>query len=367
MTPRERVLAILKKGKPDKVPWFGDLDYWATALIGRREKPKDFKESDAYIDWHRELGVGFYLQGYFPFTEIIENCNVKNWNEGNLRYREIETPKGKLRECWKWLTESFSEAPVEHLVKSEKNLEAYKYVFENTRYEPDYRFAQKKLNQVGEMGVVLCYTPRTPFMQMIAVDAGVEAVTYMVLSAPDEFAETIRVMGRTLEKAYQIAIDSPAEVLMMPENLSAEMVGPRFFEQFIRKYQEEWSQKIINSGKYSCIHMDGTLRALLREECSVGLSFIEALTPKPVGDLAIEEWADYAGDSKTILWGGIPGVYFTSLINDEEFDRHIKEVLSVMRKKPGYVLGVADQVPPDGLEQRVKRVGELVDDFGAYE
>ena len=31
-----------------------------------------------------------------------------------------------------------------------------------------------------------------------------------------------------------------------------------------------------------------------------------------------------------------------------------------MVKEPRYVLGVADQVPPDGLEERVKRVGELV-------
>ncbi len=67
MNQRERVLAVLNGQKPDRVPWFGDLDYWATALIGRGQKPQDFKRSDAYLDWHRDLGVGFYLQGYFPF------------------------------------------------------------------------------------------------------------------------------------------------------------------------------------------------------------------------------------------------------------------------------------------------------------
>ena len=71
MTPRERILTILKGSGPDQVPWFGDLDYWATAKIARKEKPEDFKLSRAYIDWHRELGVGFYLQGHFPFQGII--------------------------------------------------------------------------------------------------------------------------------------------------------------------------------------------------------------------------------------------------------------------------------------------------------
>ena len=53
-------------------------------------------------------------------------------------------------------------------------------------------------------------------------------------------------------------------------------------------------------------------------------------------------------------------------ISDEEFERHVKHVLSVMVKEPRYVLGVADQVPPDGLESRIRRVGELVDEFGKY-
>ena len=37
-----------------------------------------------------------------------------------------------------------------------------------------------------------------------------------------------------------------------------------------------------------------------------------------------------------------------------------------MRREPRYVLGVADQVPPDGLESRVRRVAEIVDEYGFY-
>ena len=33
-----------------------------------------------------------------------------------------------------------------------------------------------------------------------------------------------------------------------------------------------------------------------------------------------------------------------------------------MRSEPRYVLGVADQVPPDGLERRIRRVAELADE-----
>jgi uroporphyrinogen-III decarboxylase len=172
---------------------------------------------------------------------------------------------------------------------------------------------------------------------------------------------------RSHDQAARIAVDSPAEVLMIPENLSSEVVGPALFEQFMRPYQSEWAREIRAAGKFSCIHLDGTLKGLLREECAVGLTFIEAMTPAPVGDLAVEDWAGFTGPTDTLFWGGVPGGFFTPIVSDRDFDAHVRSVLRVMRTAPRYVLGVADQVPPSGLESRVRRVSELVEEMGRYE
>jgi hypothetical protein len=364
MTPQERIQKILKHEPPDQVLWFGDLDYWSTALISRGEKPNDFKQSQQYLNWHRELGVGFYLQGYFPFRAIFD-FEEKIWQEGNRRYRKLITPVGKLRECWEYMPDSYTEAPIEHLVKSEHDLAALRYVYEHIHWEPDYDFAFRRLDQIGEQGILLCYLPKSPFMQLVALEAGIIAVTFSEMTAPDEFAETLAVMKRCFDQAAQIALNSPAEALMIPENLSAAMVGPRYFEKYMRAYQEEWIQKIRAAGKNSFIHIDGTLKGLLKEEASTSVTVIEAMTPYPVGDLMIEEWAKVTDNPDTILWGGIPGSYFTHCVSDNEFERHVKNVLAVMRAEPRYVLGVADQVPPDALPYRVKRVAELVDQFGS--
>jgi hypothetical protein len=367
MTERRRVLTLLSGGKPDRVPWYGDLDYWATALIGRGERPADFKESDAYIDWHRDLRCGFYLQGNFPFRTIVENCAVTERREGPHRHRRIETPRGALTETWTWLAESFAEAPTEHLVKSPADLPAYRFLFENTHYGPEYDLAWRRRRQVGEAGVVLCYLPKSPFMQLVALDAGIGAVAEIASDAPDELAETLAVVRAAHDAASRIALRSPAELLMIPENLSSEVVGPRFYERYMREYHETWCGEIAAAGKYSCIHLDGTLRGLLRQVASAGFSFIEAMTPAPVGDLEVERWAEWAGAGHgTVFWGGLPGVYFTAQVPDAEFDRHTKAVLEVMRSVPRYVLGVADQVPPDGLERRIRRVAELADEYGRY-
>ncbi len=366
MTPREQLLTILKGEKPDRVPWYGDLDYWANSLIRRGLKPENFIRSDDYIRWHRDLGVGFYLQGYFPYKQIISDCRIHDWYEGNRHYKEIETPKGTVRECWEYIPASFCEAPAEHFLKSAADIPAMKFIYENTSFEPDYDLAQLRLSQAGDQGVVLCYLPKSPFMHLVALEAGILSVTVTALNAPDEFGELLQVMKKSFDQAAIIALESPAEVLMIPENLSSEMVGPEFFELYMRDYQKEWTTKIRAAGKYSFIHIDGTLAGLLKQEASVGFTVLEALTPYPVGDLKFGELEQLAGNSESILWGGIPGSYFTNCVDDAEFDRHVRYLLGIMTQKPRFVLGVADQVPPDGLEYRVRRVSELVHSYGRY-
>jgi uroporphyrinogen-III decarboxylase len=366
MTTRDRLLSILKGEQPDQVPWFGDLDYWANSLIKRGLKPEGFILSDDYINWHRELAVGFYLQGYFPYRQILRNCEVNEWNDRHKHYKEIVTPVGSVRECWEYMPTSFSDAPVEHFMKTEMDIPVLKFIYENTSFEPDYDIANLRRRQVGDQGVVLCYLPKSPFMHLMALEAGVLAVTMAALTAPSEFKDLLDTMKKAFDQAAQIAVDSPAEVLMIPENLSSEMVGPDLFKLYMEDYQKEWTGKIRDSGKYSFIHIDGTLGGLLKQEASVGFTVLEALTPYPVGDLKFEDLAGIAGDSKSIIWGGIPGSYFTDCVSEDEFERHVKYLLSIMTSEPRFVLGVADQVPPDGLESRVKRVAELVNVYGKY-
>ncbi len=88
-------------------------------------------------------------------------------------------------------------------------------------------------------------------MHLVAPEAGIAAVTFAEVSASDEFGETLDAMKRVFDTAARIAVDSPAEMLMIPENLSSEMIGPRYFEKYIRAYQEEWFCE-IGSGEGIC-------------------------------------------------------------------------------------------------------------------
>ena len=367
MTPRERVLTILGGGQPDRVPWFADLDYFASGLIARGERPADFKRSDGYLDWHRELGAGFYLQGYMPFLQTVDGCTIEEERKGDFRHRLVSTPKGDLTETWQWSDSTVSEAPIERLLKSEKDLPAYRYYYEHLHFAPDHALAEHRRGLVEDIGVVLCYTPRSPFMRMVAIDAGIENIIDVFMDAPDELEETLGVMKKALDAAVDIVVQGPADIIMIPENLSSEVVGTTFFDMYMKAYQTDWVGKIHAAGKYSTMHLDGTLRGLLRQEAAIGYTFIEAMTPAPAGDLPVEEWKDYLEGTDVIAWGGIPGAFFADETSDAEFDDFVVRVLSVMKSEPRYVLGVADQVPPNGSERKIARVRKLVDQYGRYE
>jgi hypothetical protein len=365
MNNRTRILKILNGERPDRVPWFGDLSYWGLSL-NRGLVNKIYRLSDDFYKLHEDLGVGFYLQGYEPFKaeytnlikEIIEEKN-------NLRIRKIITPIGEIEERWKWLTTSYSEAPVKYFIQDVSDLRVFKYWLENTIYRTDYDDAERRYKLFKDNGVALCYLPKSPFMQLVVLYAGIENVVDLWFNHKEEFDSLVKVLQQKSNQAAEIALNSPAECLMIPENLSSEVVGKRFYHDYMEEYEKYWIERIKNKGKYSYIHMDGTLSGLISEVGAVGFRVMEALTPKPVGDLSIKEMDERVG-KETIIWGGIPGVYFTASISDQEFDRLVVATLEIMKKKPRYVLGVSDQVPPDGTERRIRRVGELVQMYGEY-
>ena len=366
LNDRERILTLFTGGVPDRVPWFGDLTYWAGAMERRGEVPAGYQRSPDYYRFHRELGVGFYLQGYFPFRAVDEGGvrHEQRW-DGDVRHSALVTPVGTLTETWQYLPQSYATAPVEHLVKTVADLRVLRYWWERIQYEADYAEAERRHALVGDQGVVLCYLPRSPFMELVTSLMGIGALVDIWCEAPDELEETLAVMAVTSDRAAELAVAAPVDCLMIPENLSSEVVGKRFYRQYMRPWESRWLERIHAAGTVSYVHLDGTLRGLVGEVAETGFQVIEACTPLPVGDVAMGELRALAGPG-TILWGGLPGTYFTPLVSDAEFERHTREMLEVMVADRRMVLGVADQVPPDGLRSRVARVVELVEHYGRY-
>jgi hypothetical protein len=82
---------------------------------------------------------------------------------------------------------------------------------------------------------------------------------------------------------------------------------------------------------------------------------IEAATPVPQGDVTLAEIEQGLGDQ--ILLDGIPALFFLPSFAEDDLIHCTKEVIE--RFHPRLVLGISDEIPPDGDIERVRMVGEL--------
>ena len=221
MTIRERALSVLNHRTPDVVPWLGDLAYWVTWL-NRADLMPDKYKGDGLYQLHRDLGVGFYLQGYFPFKEIHDGVEIIDERADGRRVTRVRTPYGDIQETHVYLPDSYTSARTEHFVKSWRDLAPLRYLYEHTFYEPNYELAARRYDLVGDHGLVLCYLPKSPFMELVALKAGIEAVTYALTDAPEEFAETLAVMTR---KHGEAAADRARLARRMPDDPRKPLFG----------------------------------------------------------------------------------------------------------------------------------------------
>lgn len=384
MTARERILGMLKGEKIDRIPWCGDLAYWIDYLNDDHLMPEKYLKGQTLeerevlgqglaapfhgkglIELHRDLQVGFYLQGYFPFQTIYDGVEVTTELNGTKRITTVRTPYGDMEEIWEYGFCSHSWGPRVHMVKDVEDLKKVRYLYEHTFYEPDYKIAEERNQIIGDQGVVLVYMPKCPIMEMIALRAGIEAVAYMIADDEDEWEETMEVMDKKHAEACEISLKAPAECIMIPDNLSSGSIGRKLYRKYAFDYSKKWTDRIRQVGKFSFVHLDGTVNPLLTEVCEAGFDVVEGLTPAPVGDMKYADMRSLATE-RAILWGGIPGGFFTPDFSDEKFDEYVIPLIGEMLQDGRSVLAVGDQVVPGAAFDRIKRVNWLAEQYGYY-
>ena len=362
MNNRQRILSLLQRAAPDRLPWAGDLDYWYSAALRRGDLPERY-QGDGYFQLNRDLGSGFYLQGFSPFEQRTPGIEFSEQREGDRLIRTMHTPAGELTEIQQYLPTSFSWGYVKHFAETPADLPAFKSYLESLEYSPAYAECERRRAIIGDNGVVLVYTPRSPFMELVTTYTGIINLVYLLADAPEEMAAILALMEHKHDIAAELAVLSPADCVMIPENLSSEVVGTGYYKKYLRPYERRWIERLRQAGKFSFIHLDGTLKGLLKLVVETGFDVVEAVTPLPSGDISMAEAIEIAAGG-SILWGGLPGIVFTPSYSQEDFERHTIAMIELMKRQPNCVLGVADQVPPDGLLERVAAVARLCDAYG---
>lgn len=188
--------------------------------------------------------------------------------------------------------------------------------------------------------------PRSPLSALAYEWAGVQNMVFLLL---DHEARARRVLA-LMEAQEAPILDAVCELapplVHFPDNLSSDNLAG-LYDEYLAPTHRRRLQRLHAAGIKAAVHLDGTVRGLLPKLAAAGFDAVEALTPQPAGDLTPAEMRRLANRSDLILWGGVPGALFPAPTDWPRMRRHLDELIEAWAGQP-FVLGVADQVPPDG-------------------
>jgi len=372
MNLQERLVAVFSGEKPDIMPWFADLTYWYRAKSYRKELPNKYLGERGQIRLYRDLGCGsheelYNLPGHVTYYNVKRINSVETHRDDTAIYEEgYSTPLGTITAVNKFVPQSVSSAHIKYPVATRQDLKVLQYLHKNQEFKPDYSLQHDRLKNWKELGFVSSLPPRTPFQRLIVVWAGVVNTVRLMMREPEELEETIQVMSEADDPIYEAVCESPAPGVYFGENITSDVISPPIFKKYHTPYYKRRAEQLHAAKKVIFVHIDGTLRGVLPLMAETGVDCAQSVTPAPVGDVPVESLREVAGPS-IILWGGLPGVYFSRLYPEKLLSQMALDVIKHHLEGHKFIMGVADQVPPDGDIKRVKAVTNLVDKYAKYD
>lgn len=329
-----------------------------------RTVPEEYHEK-SLIDIYRQLNIS----PRYPLTDLGINVlknkrefsgkNIKEETsvEGDNIFVKISTPAGEIETVYE--KEEHGTRIVEYPVKNNGDLRILKYFLEGTEldYEFDHAAFDIAEREFGELGVSQFSIPgKSPLQTLLVNYLGLENTIYALADYPDALEDIMELMDRKNDLLYEVLLKTPVEIWNFGENIDANLTPPGYFEKYLIPYYRKRVAQLHGAGKFCHIHMDGSLKPLLPLINDSGFDGIEAPTPKPQGDVTLEELNDAMGN--TIMLDGIPAVLFTDTYSLTELEKCVTRILEIF--PVNLILGVSDELPPSADIEKIKFVNKFV-------
>ncbi|MCD6291020.1 MAG: hypothetical protein J7M34_11000 [Anaerolineae bacterium] len=355
---REMNLAIFRGEDPKGVLWQPRLEFWYDVNRKRGMLPPEYRDAsllDIYDDCM--ASVRYFTA---PLRVRYHSVHVREeWLEEKRLARYWETPLGTLREVVHYDAWGLSAYHDEYKVKQVDDLRVLEYIVQDEEWWWDKEAYEADLARVGTRGVPQFYFRRSPLQGLFIEHMGFERTIYAMHDYPEKIAHYMDVAEKADDALYELLCSCPAPILNLGENIDAHMDPPPIWNDYLVPYYRHRVEQLHAAGKFVHIHVDGAMGPLLPHLQAVPWDGIEAATPKPQGDVTIEEIKEALGS--LVLLDGIPAVYFLPSYPEDVLTHCVERIVELFY--PRLVLGISDEIPPDGDIRRVKLVGEMVRDL----
>ena len=355
---QERILAVFQGEDPSGVVWQPRLEFWYQVNQKRGALPEHLKDRDLLeiYDYCR-ASVRYFGNGLRVRYRSVEV--EERWEDEKALRRSWRTPVGELTEVVRYDEWGLSAYNTEYKLKQPEDFKVLEYILQDEEWYWDQEACEAELAQVGERGVPQFYFRRSPIQGLFIEHMGFEPTIYMHHDHPEVIAHYVDAATEADNRLYEVLCACPVPLLNFGENIDAHMDPPPIFRGHLLPYYRRRAEELHRAGKSVHIHIDGAMRPLLPHLRECPWDGIEAATPLPQGDVTIEEIKEALGD--LVLLDGIPAVYFLPTYPVEVLTSCVWRIVELFY--PRLVLGISDEIPPDGDIERVRLVGELMEEL----
>lgn len=358
MTSRERLTAAFNLQVPDKVPVAPRLnDLWlknaGPALANKIVRTTDIA---LYVD---------FLPAHILFLGEEARRRYRAKTEGDLRYEELDTPKGKLtsririeKTMMDWAEKHYFETPDD----IEKAL--------SIPYAPakvDLTEYWKWDRQIGKEGVVLAHVADAvccPGLWFNPEDFVVNACH----AATDAVLKLMARVNQSILDVTRQCLDAGVKYFMQsgPELTSQTIMGPEWCGRLVTPFDKPVAELIRRAGGYTWCHCHGKIAKIHTQLADLGIHVLSPCEKPPQGDIDLKALKQSIG-KKVCLAGNLDDEALIKTGDRELIRRAVLECLAAGMPGGGYILGGTEGcVFSKANAEGYLYMCELRDQFGKY-
>ena len=292
---REKMVAAYSGEPTDEIPVSIYRRMLPRGNVERRLRNKGLGILDYYPVASMLAPPWLLKEGYHSRVEGA-NFTIKYIDEpgGRASVRTYETPLGSVSQKVVTVGENDSPRIREHYIQSEDDYEPLKYIINNTLIRDQSEQFINRRDDLGGDGLVLGRVDRSPYQMILNELAGAQRFFHDLHNNPDPVIELMEAIEIKLDEQFELAVASDAEFIWQPDNVSADTVPPRYFEEFLYPYYNKRAEQLKDAGKTYVIHMDGKLKPLKEMIRDLEFDVIESFSlPEVSGDMTYPEAKSY--------------------------------------------------------------------------
>jgi len=361
LTRKELNLAIFER-KANAVLWQPRLETWISHHQKHGTMPERYRGMDTLEIYDAlRCSVRYAVFGGIETYNEPDDVIIEERHEGDRKIISTTTPSGTItavhREIWED-GELVNSRIEKYPVSTGEDLKVVIDIIERQQFRTNVDAFIKDAERLGHRGEPNYFLTSSGFTDMIKCWAGLENTFYILADSRDIVEAYLEACDRRDKRQIDAALKLPCRIFNLGDHATNEFTPPPILEKYMLPRWQWISDLMHSEGRFVHSHWDGNCRQILPYLKASGLDSIEALTPKPQGDVTLEEIKAAVGDEIVCL-DLIPAIHFLEHYSTEEVLEFTRKIIDMFA--PRLVLGISDEISQVGQIEKVEAITELVD------